>query len=380
MNRWLLVLLALAVAATPVWAGRNANGAMVVHTDNGITYTSMDYCPHPVPGVCTDLVTTSTKLPEEEVAVIWLLAAFPSQSSPGVTTIQFGIQHNLPSNQGYFDAYAACGPQPLELPDDGWPESNAIGNLVAYGAPLYSQLFKFYWFGVVGVDGGYFETRTYPNTNEAKFVDDSNPPTEDLCFNFGRVRWGTDGYNACPVDGPPSGACCFLDGTCQVLSDQECAALGGAYQGVDTTCQPNPCPQPEACCVPGGACIMLLPGLCEQQQGDPQGAGSDCDPNPCVPPSQACCLADGSCQYIPADVCTQQGGTPMGEGTTCEGVECPQPTGACCLTDNNCVITTRSECEAQSGVYMGDGVSCDPNPCPFPVQESSWGRIRSMFR
>lgn len=380
MNRWLLVLLALAVAATPVWAGRNANGAMVVHTDNGISYTSMNYCPHPVPGVCTDLVTTSTKLPEEEVAVIFLLAAFPPQSSPAVTTIQFGIQHNLPPGLGYFAGFSACGPNPLELPDAGWPESNSVGNLIAYSAPVYSSLFKFYWFAVYGVDSGYFETRTYPTTNEAKFVDDGSPPLEDLCTRFGRIQWGSPGYNACPINPPPAGACCFVDGSCQVLASEECAALGGSYQGDGSVCQPNPCPQPEACCLPTGACEMLLPSLCEQQQGQPQGPGTDCNPNPCIPPFQACCLPDGSCQYILPDECAQQGGDAMGEGTVCEGVQCPGPTGACCLTDNECVIASSAECESQGGVYMGDGISCDPNPCQIPTQETSWGRLRSMFR
>lgn len=41
----------------------------------------------------------------------------------------------------------------------------------------------------------------------------------------------------------PTGACCFDNqGDCRILTEQECAEAGGAYQGDDTTCEPvNPC-------------------------------------------------------------------------------------------------------------------------------------------
>jgi subtilisin family serine protease len=53
----------------------------------------------------------------------------------------------------------------------------------------------------------------------------------------------------------PTGACCLLDGSCipnQI--DYECAAIEGFWQGPDTTCDPNPCHQPE----PGDNCIIPL--------------------------------------------------------------------------------------------------------------------------
>ena len=41
------------------------------------------------------------------------------------------------------------------------------------------------------------------------------------------------------------GACCLVDGTCQVLTQADCGLNPGAiYQGDATTCTPNPCPQP----------------------------------------------------------------------------------------------------------------------------------------
>jgi hypothetical protein len=40
------------------------------------------------------------------------------------------------------------------------------------------------------------------------------------------------------------GACCFADGSCQVLNMIDCGSSGGEYQGDGSSCDPNPCPQP----------------------------------------------------------------------------------------------------------------------------------------
>ncbi len=40
---------------------------------------------------------------------------------------------------------------------------------------------------------------------------------------------------------PPTGACCFADGSCVVLEQQMCEEPGGSYQGDGSTCEPNPC-------------------------------------------------------------------------------------------------------------------------------------------
>lgn len=46
----------------------------------------------------------------------------------------------------------------------------------------------------------------------------------------------------CP---PPSGACCFADGTCAELSEVDCANSNGLAWTPDTLCMPNPCPYPK---------------------------------------------------------------------------------------------------------------------------------------
>jgi len=37
------------------------------------------------------------------------------------------------------------------------------------------------------------------------------------------------------------GACCFVDGSCQILTEPRCQDSGGTYQGDGTVCDPNPC-------------------------------------------------------------------------------------------------------------------------------------------
>ena len=40
---------------------------------------------------------------------------------------------------------------------------------------------------------------------------------------------------------PPTGACCFLDGSCVVAEQHDCEDQHGTYMGDGTTCDPNPC-------------------------------------------------------------------------------------------------------------------------------------------
>ncbi len=61
-------------------------------------------------------------------------------------------------------------------------------------------------------------------------------------------------------------------------------ACQGVWQGPDTDCDPNPCPQPPptgACCFEDGTCIFVTEGDCVAQQGSWLGPDTDCDPNPC---------------------------------------------------------------------------------------------------
>lgn len=126
---------------------------------------------------------------------------------------------------------------------------------------------------------------------------------------------------------PPaaSGACCFSNGSCQVLTSANCGSMSGTYQGDATSCSPNPCPQPMG----------------------------------------ACCFADGSCQVLGQNDCVTASGTYQGDDTDCSPNPCPQPTGACCFDDGTCQVMTSADCATQDGNYQGDSTACTPNLCPI---------------
>ncbi len=126
--------------------------------------------------------------------------------------------------------------------------------------------------------------------------------------------------------GVPTGACCFGDGSCAVDSEPACTGGGGIYQGDDTVCTPNPCPQPTG----------------------------------------ACCFGDGSCVVDTQADCMTADGAYEGDDTVCTPNPCPQPTGACCFGDGSCLVITQAACETASVFYQGDGTVCTPNPCPQP--------------
>jgi len=127
---------------------------------------------------------------------------------------------------------------------------------------------------------------------------------------------------------PPAGtgACCFGDGSCSILSSSDCSLAGGSYEGDGTSCTPNPCPQPTG----------------------------------------AVCFADGSC----TDDLTQAeadllGGFYQGDGTECSGVTCPVLTGAACFNDGSCTDDiTEADAIAAGGTFLGNGSLCVNADCP----------------
>lgn len=76
---------------------------------------------------------------------------------------------------------------------------------------------------------------------------------------------------------PNTGASCFPDGSCSVLTESECISQGGAYQGDGTNCSPNPCVLLiGACCFDDGTCSEVDEADCLTLNGAYQGDGSTC--------------------------------------------------------------------------------------------------------
>ena len=81
------------------------------------------------------------------------------------------------------------------------------------------------------------------------------------------------------------GACCYDDGTCDDLTESDCDAAEGTWQGAGTSCADDPCPAAGACC--------QAPETCE----------------------------DTSCSILTEDACNESGGIYAGDDTVC--TECP---------------------------------------------------------
>lgn len=61
---------------------------------------------------------------------------------------------------------------------------------------------------------------------------------------------------------------------------------------------------------------------------------------------------------------------------TCAG----EPLFACCLPGGNCQMMTAADCRRASGTFH-EGLNCEDVQCePSPVENESWGRIKSIFR
>jgi len=127
--------------------------------------------------------------------------------------------------------------------------------------PFYADYGVPYWFSVsadfdfTSWESGVtqFFNRVYPGIGnsqcEVSWWDTWNDPNTNwtplsLAINLPCWTGWDQGFKlySGPV-APPTGACCIGDqGDCRVVTEAECATLGGAYQGNNTVCDPNPCP------------------------------------------------------------------------------------------------------------------------------------------
>lgn len=232
-------------------AGKNAGGALIVHTQNLSQLPS--YCWDFTFEPCEDTEECFPELESCDVAatdavgdqffgsIIWFYAAFPENADPSVTVVYFGVEHNLAP--GFLAGWGYCGPPgSLEIPDTGWPEDPNAGNSLAFGEPVTGEsLIRAYWFIAYGDTGQFLGSAVNPTGGYAAFVSDDNPGVLDEIDRFGQVLWNEPGYNECPEPLVP-GACCFADGACELLNENECGDAGGhEWQGEGTVCDPNPC-------------------------------------------------------------------------------------------------------------------------------------------
>jgi hypothetical protein len=276
MKKFLMALAAVALVGGTAVAGPNAGGTIFLH-DANIAYTpdDADYCPDGTPP--PSCLGADVRI-DELTPVVWkMYAAFPEGSSPRLKGITFGISYDAAI---LVLAGAPCPAGTFELPDTNWPASGT-GNSLVWDQPQMTQLVQVYWFGGYNYEGsaGVFALTANPGSGTGQFADDSVPSLIDDITGYGTLGFLTDGTPACPPDQVP-GACCFGE-ECVVLTESECLAQGGRFDGSED-CDPNPCQLPRGACCFDELCVILTQGECEGQGGIYKGDNVPCEPeNPC---------------------------------------------------------------------------------------------------
>jgi hypothetical protein len=272
MKKFLMALAVLALVSAPALAGPNANGTLVVH-DTGLVYTT-DSTEYPSDAPMCENVDNQIDLGAFGVWKVY--AAFPENASPRLKALVMGEQFNATT-------YVLAGglPDPVndfEITQNGWPLTSGGGVGISFGTVKTTLMVECYWLGGYSY-GGSWAVAPHP-TQAMVFVDDSVPPLEDPIVGLGSLGFGEAGFTPCPV-GPQEGACCFADGSCQLLFADACLGAGGIVFG--GPCDPNPCPPPppEGACCFGPDCVITTQSLCIAQGG--VWYDGPCDPNPCPP-------------------------------------------------------------------------------------------------
>ena len=265
------------------------------------------------------------------------------------------------------------------FPIDNFSAPNAIG----FGGSGFANRT-----GVVQVGNAVFHLNTPISCCISPVIDIYNPyyVFSQLGAGSAYMLFTTNPGTCYGVCACTPGACCFPDGSCQMLIADDCLANGGQYMGDGVSCAQANCapPQTEACCFPPPDCSCVEAPLGQCPPGTaPQGAGTTCDPIPCSCPPlfEACCFPDASCVEAPLGQCPA-GSVPQGPGTSCATTECGDGGGllACCFADGTCADLFLSECIAAGGVPQ-PSASCATIVCPPSAVESrSWGHIKGLYR
>jgi len=167
----------------------------------------------------------------------------------------------------------------------------------------------------------------------------------------------TSNTNSC---GATNGACC-VSNVCSVTTLAGCS---GTFQGLGTTCSPDPCLPPPigACCV-NGICVGDQTASACAANGTGSswgGAGTTCATFICPEAIGSCCNGVVCTAGVAQSLCIT--GT-FTVNNTCTPNPC-DPSAACCFSNSSCLIRPSVECATLTGIYQGIGSVCSPSPCP----------------
>jgi hypothetical protein len=339
----------LVLALLGLVAGANAvpndlsNGVFITHAPADFVYSpGMDWCAEYANqyGIasCEEQITNMPIMGLEST-LFYVVAAWNEDKVWCGT--EFGISADF-AEDFYFTEFGPCLENNLEISTSGWPGAGEGTAVVATDIQWEGNFVPVYFF----TGYTYNTTRIQLDVDPAQdFAGTGNCDVPALLWDavcLGAVGTGDDmGEPCCPPMGPDPEACCFEDGTCELMLEYECGVAGGVYYGGE--CDPNPCPQP------------VLPG--------------------------ACCIETGECFVLLEEDCNTIGGEFLGEETVCDPNPCPQPPVAVCCVGEDCYIINEYECADMQGEFHPEWDTCDPNPClPTPADDNSWGSIKALYR
>jgi hypothetical protein len=314
---------------------------MIAHHPQGLEYTGgIDWCAEYAQYAIPTCAEQYNRI-DTESFIFWVVAAFQEDKVWCGTEFGFGDYN---ADVVYFAEYGACLLDALEIPTSGWPGPMEGTAVVATTTTWAGNFIPVYYFGGYTYCYYYGETMVPlgvdPSQNFGGFGNCLAPPvTYDA--EMGGMGVCMDGLYVCP---PPPGeemVCCFPDGSCIVMLEEDCMAAGGAWRpDLGNSCDPNLCPPP--------------------------------------PPEGACCDDQAICVVLTEEGCMLTGGMWLGPDTVCEPNPCED---VCCdPATAECMVTTMDACVEMGWDWHPEFDSCDPNECQVPTSEPTWGSIKAIYR
>lgn len=180
------------------------------------------------------------------------VGSFSSRQNPATTdhiNLFTWVDINNPtlirSNYVVYDANGVQAPVPGVLPGPEW-DNLPVNHWYRSRIVLDLDQNMIIQVGIRDLSGGPEAVFNPTGWYLAGGANQPTPPDNFRFFGGGGNAGNTTAWDNIDIHevATATGACCFADGTCQILTGTDCAGAGGTYQGDGTACEPNPCPQP----------------------------------------------------------------------------------------------------------------------------------------
>ena len=161
----------------------------------------------------------------------------------------------------------------------------------------------------------------------------------------------------CECEPAPVGACCYPSGYCEDgLTQSECEAGGGTYQGDDSVCEDVTCPTTTAAPTTTTTTTTTSPPPTTMPPGTTTTTTTTTTGSPTSPPNFGiCCDPNGECiTYVDEPYCDSIGGQFHPGLTDCLDADCQQPSSGCSSAD--CILTW----SAVDGMWLQATNNCTP--------------------